>query len=121
MAENEQLAHQEDNEFSSSADRSALIKSSESEVLGHAAITRDSLPTSRYSPYFAIALLILLIVFLIVVVLKDVPLKHPGKLSTHENVLYVTGTTILAGLISSFVSGQIRVLWTTKTSSRRCQ
>ena len=107
MAEREKLI---DGEVTTS-----VIPSTERSIQpGDATLFRESLPRPHHGPTVAVVLLILVIAFLILIVFLDIPLKHPGELATYEHMLYVTGTTILASLISAFVSGQIRLLWTAR-------
>lgn len=64
--------------------------------------------------YVAIIIQIITAAFLIVVVFVDVPIRHRGILSNSDRSAYVTGTTIVASLISVFTSTQIIQLWLSK-------
>jgi hypothetical protein len=78
---------------------------------GSIVLSKDDVSTSRLSPYLALSLGIVVIVFQILLVVLEVYLKHPGPFSTNEHLLYITGTTIIASLIAGFISNQLRLLW----------
>ncbi len=48
----------------------------------------------------------------------SIPLKKLVALTTSENALYVTGTTILASCAATYASGQVRLLWARKLLTR---
>ena len=83
-----------------------------------AALFRSSLQVSRYLPIIALALLGLVTTFLVLIVFLDVPVRKPGVLSNDDRALYITGTALSASLISSFVTGQIKLLWTARILNR---
>jgi hypothetical protein len=78
---------------------------------GSIVLSKDDVSASRLSPYLALSLGIIVIVFQILLVILEVYLKHPGPFSTAEHLLYITGTTIIASLIAGFMSSQLRLLW----------
>jgi hypothetical protein len=78
---------------------------------GSIVLSKDDVSTSRLSPYLALSLGIVVIVFQILLVVLEVYLKHPGPFSTTEHLLYITGTIIIASLIAGFISSQLRLLW----------
>lgn len=63
------------------------------------------------SAIIAIVILILVIVLIVVFAFVNVYINNSGLLSNSNRLLYVTGTTLLATLITSFSSGTIRQLW----------
>jgi hypothetical protein len=67
--------------------------------------------SSLLAVYAAIAIDLAVVAFLIVVVFIDIYITRPGLLSTRVHALYVTGTTIVATVIASLASGQLRTLW----------
>ncbi|KAG8525699.1 uncharacterized protein KY384_000459 [Bacidia gigantensis] len=73
---------------------------------------RDTLPKGHFGPFVAVVLLALVFSFLIALLRVAVPIKHPGSLSNTERALYVTGTTILASCIATYVGREIKLLWT---------
>ena len=75
------------------------------------AILWDSVPKSKIGLYATLVLEVAVVVFLTVVVFVDLYVKHPGRLSTTDHALYVTGTTIIASAISALGTSQIRVYW----------
>jgi hypothetical protein len=78
---------------------------------GSIVLSKYDLSTSRLSPYLALSLGIVVIVFQILLIVLKVYIKHPGPFSTTEHLLYITGTTIIASLIAGFISSQLRLLW----------
>lgn len=69
---------------------------------------------SLIQPILAIILQIFVIAFIVVSLSIKIYIRRPGSLSDSLHLLYVTGITILATLISSFTSGQIKCLWAFK-------
>jgi hypothetical protein len=71
---------------------------------------------SRPSAFIALALQLVTVVILIVFNIVPVWILKPetygtSYLSSTSRLLYLTGTTILATIVSSFTTGQIRSLW----------
>jgi len=78
---------------------------------GSIVLSKDDVSASRLSPYLALSLGIVVIVFQILLIVLKFYIKHPGPFSTTEHLLYITGTTIIASLIARFISSQLRLLW----------
>lgn len=72
-------------------------------------------PISRLSALVALilqlAVIVILIVFNVVTVWIQKPKAYATALSNTDRLLYLTGTTVLATIIASFTTGQIRRLW----------
>ncbi|KAF4635843.1 hypothetical protein G7Y89_g2258 [Cudoniella acicularis] len=72
-------------------------------------------PISRLSAIVALILqlviIVILIVFNVVTVWIQKPKAYATDLSDTDCLLYLTGTTVLATIIASFTTGQIRRLW----------
>jgi hypothetical protein len=66
---------------------------------------------SSFGPWFAIAIELCVVGFLITVVFVDIYIAHPGSLSSQNQTLYIVGTTIIATLITTYCSRHILVLW----------
>jgi hypothetical protein len=74
---------------------------------------RVSVPLERPSlwhPILAILLLVAVIATLIGFLSKPFYIAI-GSMSVKSHLLYVTGTTVLATLVTTYVTGQIRILW----------
>ena len=69
---------------------------------------------SHVPVYLAILIQTITAVFLIVLVFVDVPIKERGSLSNGDRSLYITGTTVIASIISVYSSTQIVQLWLSK-------
>jgi hypothetical protein len=68
-------------------------------------------PPSHVQAVIAIVIQACVVILLAILVWIKVYIKKPGNLSNDSRILYVTGITILATLVSSNTSGQIRRLW----------
>lgn len=78
---------------------------------GNIVLSQHDVSASFFGAYLAISLALLAIVFIILLALVDIYIKHPGVLSNSEHALYVTGTTIIASVIATFLSNQVRLHW----------
>src|SRR3981189_11840 len=74
-------------------------------------LSQHDVSASRVGAYLAISLALVVAAFIILLALVPVYIKHPSALSTSEHILYVTGTTIIASLIATFLSDQVRLHW----------
>ena len=64
--------------------------------------------------YAAITIQVITAAFLIVATFTNIPIQYDGSLSPSDRSLYVTGTTVIASVISVFTSTQITRLWLSK-------
>lgn len=81
-------------------------------------------PISRLSAFIALILqlatIVILIIFNVVPVWIQKPQSYAGTfLSSTNRLLYLTGTTILATIVASFTTGQIRSLWFSLALSKK--
>lgn len=74
-------------------------------------------PPSLFQPFIAILLQLAVISFIIISICVKIYIRQAGlgTLSTSDHILYVTGITVLATLVSTQATGQIRHLWFRKT------
>jgi hypothetical protein len=74
-------------------------------------------PPPLYQPLLAISMQAIFVLFIIVSLVRPIYIRRPGSLSDELHILYVTGMTLLATLVSAFTTGQIRFLWCAKFAS----
>jgi len=74
----------------------------------------DEEPFSHTSIYAAISMQIVLICFLIIANVVDIPLVKTGSMASTAHALYVVGTTIIVSAAATFTVSQITKLWLCK-------
>jgi len=91
---------------------------SDLDVLDRRTIQLPPESPSNLQPILAVVLQGAVIAFLIISLCVDIYIRRPGSLSTADHLLYVTGITILATLITGHATGQIRRLWVYNLTSK---